>query len=146
MMPVEGDIISEPKTRLTVLVTATAFPSGKFVFSEMKFWFETHFTFIKNREVSRPAVRLVVELRPVVGRVRLGVGVIDPGELVPGPVLADHLLHGPAHLLRVLRVGGVAQPGAGSVGPLVALHQAVVEQGVRLIQLVVLHSKRQEIS
>ena len=32
MMPVEGDIISEPKIRLTVLVTATAFPSGKFVF------------------------------------------------------------------------------------------------------------------
>ena len=92
--------------------------------------------------MSRPAVRLVVELSPVVCRVRLSAGVIDPEELVPGPVLAHQLLHRPPHLLLKLRVGGVPQPGAASVGPLEALHQPVVEQGVRLSQLVILISRR----
>ena len=142
MMPVVGDIISEPKLRLTVLVTATALPSGKFVFMIFSFSWRKYFTFVQDREVSRPAVRLVVELSPIVSWVRLSAGVIDPEELVPGPVLAHQLLHRPLHLLLVLRVGGVPQPGAPSVGPLVALHQAVVEQGVRPSHLVILTSGR----
>ena len=68
MMPVVGDIISEPKERLIVLVTATALPTEKFNAFLISFGLK-YFTFVQDREVSGATVLLVVELSSVVSRV-----------------------------------------------------------------------------